>query len=875
MDEKREENLSSQALNANDSAESRYICKTCGIQFAKKFNRDRHVAKTHNNIVQVYDCTFCGAIFNSVLKLQIHRERHNPSTGFEEKKSAFKNKCVRYRKTYDKKMLTFENAFNDDRSDMNKLLTFEVAGRKFMKVGIIYHVEFAKLDMHQAEEEKNIPQLDGADDTETSESEEENNLSETEIEAEPQPSTSANSAQDMSETVYEVCLRAPSATVTQATNLHHMIQNSGLHIQNRIDDWVENGSGWRLNAILCVDVEIGNCSPLNGSCNLISIKFLKSLSKTSRSKEMQQCFLQACAFHFTKKCKGIDLFIKKYFITKIKTPVRVNDIPKFERDNKHLNLKINVIYLEGKNLYPILFSKNIRAKHHITLLLYKTKVEGHIVNHYAYVSDVSKLLRKTYQEVGQKRYYKRTINCLNCFTSFTDSQGGKLKLKQHFKLCCKNAPQAVKIPKEGEKIEFRNYVNKFQSYFVGFFDFESCHRKLIYECQTCKIDKEKSNETKCTHKTLTKAIQEPITCSYLIMDKYEKVIFQDTFTDKDCVKRFLEKLIEIEPLLQTTLNQNEAMCMSENEKKQFKNSTHCHICEMLLNEDSVRDHCHITGQYLGAAHSLCNLRRKEQKMIPMFCHNLTGYDGHFLMQKIGDIKGIKTLTALPYNTEKMRTITMNSYQMKDSLSFLNASLNELMNNLLLKKEYTFPIIDQLGLYRPNEIHKKNLILRKGVYPYEYVTSINKLRNTLKIPAKRHFFSSLTNSDISDKDYEHSKKVFKTFGCKNMISYTELYCAIDVGILASVVSQFRKLVQDNFNLDCCHYISTPQLSFDCMLKMTKVKIDLLNEVDQILFIEQNIRGGVSYINQRHCIEEKTPGYNLEMQFIDGSYRKLFV
>ena len=243
------------------------------------------------------------------------------------------------------------------------------------------------------------------------------------------------------------------------------------------------------------------------------------------------------------------------------------------------------------------------------------------------------------------------------------------------------------------------------------------------------------------------------------------------------------------------------------------------------------------------------------------------------MQHLGEIEGIKKLTALPYNSEKFRTIEINSFHLKDSLSFLNASLNELMSNLLRNKSHTFPIIDQLGLYEPDEEEKKRLLLRKGIYPYEYVTSIRKLTKTRRIPNKKHFFSTLTNSNVSDADYEHSKKVFRAFECENLLVYTELYCAMDVGILAEVFTQFRKVVQHNFALDCCHFISTPQLSFACMLWLTKVEIELLHDVDQILFIEQNIRGGVSYINQRHCVEEQTPEYSVEMKFIDGTYKLL--
>lgn len=334
------------------------------------------------------------------------------------------------------------------------------------------------------------------------------------------------------------------------------------------------------------------------------------------------------------------------------------------------------------------------------------------------------------------------------------------------------------------------------------------------------------------------------------------------------MERFLSELVAIEGDLLAVLNRNEDINMCADDEELFQESEMCHICEEELLQDRVRDHCHITGEYLGAAHALCNFARVERKHIPLFCHNLTGYDGHFLMQHLGEVEGIKKLGALPYNTEKFRTIEINSFHLKDSLSFLNAPLGELMSNLVKNKNHTFPILDQLGLYEANETVKKEMLLRKGIYPYEYVTSIKKLRKTHKIPAKKHFYSTLTNSNVSDEDYKHAKKVFKTFKCKNMVEYTELYCATDVGILAEVVTEFRVLIRLNFKLDCCHYISTPQLAFDCMLKQTKVEIELLTDADQIMFIEQNIRGGVSFINTRHCVATKTTGSETQIAFIDG-------
>lgn len=617
-----------------------YVCATCGAKFARRYNRDRHVQLTHNNIVQVYDCSFCGAFFNTLVKLREHRDSHKPTTGFEEKSSAFRKKCVIFRKTYGEKMLTLENAFNDDEADMKKLIEYEVGVRRSMKLGIIYHIEFMRIQpqMGGAAEEQPPPPPASENETllagEEGEEEEEEEEAEEEEEEEEEGGDGERDdeeereislAGNVNEEVYEICLRAPSAVVTAATNVRQAMRAARQYIQTRVEDFIENGSGWRVSSVVAADVEIGNCSALNGACNLVSITYLKSLQSTRRSKDMQKCFLFACAYHFTKSdnSKIINKFINKHFVVNIASPVMVKDVSRFERDNSHLGIKINVIYLEDKQLFPLIYSKKADATNHITLLLHKTEAAGKVVNHYSYVRDHNKMLRKNYVKNDQYSYGK-TLSCLNCFAKFVDSHNGADNLRRHYEHCSKNKPQAVKVPEEGDVIQFTHHNNKFESYFIGFFDFESKHVRQKYECNKCLKVREE-DDTVCTHQTLVKAVQEPITYSYLILDRNEKIVFQNTYTGLDCVQKFLAELISIEPELLAVLNRNELLNMGVGDERRFKTAVQCHICETDLDNDRVRDHCHITGNYLGAAHTLCNLERVEEKSIPMFCHNLTSY----------------------------------------------------------------------------------------------------------------------------------------------------------------------------------------------------------------------------------------------------------
>jgi hypothetical protein len=105
----------------------------------------------------------------------------------------------------------------------------------------------------------------------------------------------------------------------------------------------------------------------------------------------------------------------------------------------------------------------------------------------------------------------------------------------------------------------------------------------------------REGDKECPHQTLVKGVQEPITYSYLILDKNERIVFKNTYTGLDCVQKFLEELIRIEPHLLAVLNRNELINMSYGDEQAFRAATQCHICESALNGDAVRDHSHITG----------------------------------------------------------------------------------------------------------------------------------------------------------------------------------------------------------------------------------------------------------------------------------------
>ena len=119
----------------------------------------------------------------------------------------------------------------------------------------------------------------------------------------------------------------------------------------------------------------------------------------------------------------------------------------------------------------------------------------------------------------------------------------------------------------------------------------------------------------------------------------------------------------------------------------------------------------------------------------------------------------------------------------------------------------------------------NLLLRKGVYPYEYMDSWEKFNDT-SLPDKEHF----NKEDVTNEDYAHAQKVWNTFKIKNMGEYHDLYVQSDASLLADVFENFRDKCIEKQELDHVHFLSVPGLTWQTCLKKTDVKLELLTDND---------------------------------------------
>ena len=151
----------------------------------------------------------------------------------------------------------------------------------------------------------------------------------------------------------------------------------------------------------------------------------------------------------------------------------------------------------------------------------------------------------------------------------------------------------------------------------------------------------------------------------------------------------------------------------------------------------------------------------------------------------------------------------------DSFKFMASSLDKLAS-YLEKLNTLEQLFKEDGLCD----EQISLLKRKGVFPYDYVSSFDKLKEQ-NLPAKDDFFSSLYNAHISDADYEHAQNVWQSFNIQDLGQYSDLYLKTDVILLAEVFENFRNNCLEAYELDPAHYYTTPGLSWDAMLKYTQV------------------------------------------------------
>ena len=178
-------------------------------------------------------------------------------------------------------------------------------------------------------------------------------------------------------------------------------------------------------------------------------------------------------------------------------------------------------------------------------------------------------------------------------------------------------------------LKFENYHRREKVPFIVYADFE-CFIKPIQSCS--QDDKESYTNKYQKH--------EPSSFCYYIKCFDDEVYPPklESYTGENAVQKFV-KMLE-EDIREITCIPDKEMIFRDEHMKDFNEATTCWICNEELNDDDnnnykVRDHCHFTGRYRGAAHNKCNLDHRKPNFTPMVFHNLSGYDSHLFIKNLG------------------------------------------------------------------------------------------------------------------------------------------------------------------------------------------------------------------------------------------------
>ena len=644
---------------------------------------------------------------------------------------------------------------------------------------------------------------------------------------------------------YEAFFSTSNYKNLKSTNIEKLLKKGFGKILKDVEEFNLNSSYWVFKEVLRLEVHTVEYNPIKGSSYIDLPQWIKNKQAIINIKNRDdKCFIWSILRYLYPKEKDAQYLkdLRKYEFslnTKGLTfPLKLKDITKFEKLNPEIS-GINVFSNDGMTIYPLRMAER-DCKNTIDLFLHEEDGDSH----YSLIKNFHRLIKS---QLTKSKDGKIFI-CKRCFTHFTKEE----LLEKHIKYCSNNQTVAVKMPELNTYLHFKNYYKQLPIPFVVYGDFE-CFTKTMNSCTPNPKESYNYNYQKHEPSGFCFYVKSIVPGIHI-----KPIIYTKNSEDEEIAKIFVEKIAEV-----TKSIYNDFYCrpkplrLTSEEQKLFEQAKTCHICSCELKNDKVRDHCHFTGKYRGAAHNKCNLMCKKPRVLPVIFHNLQGYDAHLFIKQLAKLEG--KLDCIPSTEEKYisfsKTIKVGEYKhisgkilpinfeikFLDSFKFLQTSLANLVSNL-----------SSDDFNNTKHVFKSNtsLLTRKGVFPYDYVSSIDKLSET-QLPPKDEFYSKLNDEDISDEDYQHAIKVWNKFGCKTIKDYHDLYLKSDVLLLADVFEKFRSTCLKHYKLDPAHYYTSPGLAWDACLKITGQHLELLSDYDMLMMFERGIRGGITHISKRYA------------------------
>ena len=588
----------------------------------------------------------------------------------------------------------------------------------------------------------------------------------------------------------------------------------------KIDDEQLKGSGFQFQEIEEVILEIYKVRDIQASSYTeFPGKYKDSKSIINIKNNDQYCFLW-CILAYLYPVEDHKDRISKYDMYKhtlnikgLEFPMKVKDIPKFERLNK-LNIRghgINVFELTGNVLTLIYINENYKQPQ-IDLLLYE--------NHYC-------LITKLHCLINKDSHMKHV--CRRCFTAFYSND----VLNNHIERCINQQPTKITF-------SWKNHLK-----------FEDHHMKIPLPIRVY-ADFECINQPQNIPNVLFK--QFPIAVGYYLISPFESKYY--SYFGSDCTKWFIKEMLKLEQEANKYFKTNLELQITAQEEESFKLAEECWLCENPLDDTKVRDHDHLTGKYRGAAHNICNINCKQRSsnFVPIFFHNFSGYDCHLIFQELliqVFEKGYEP-KIIPKSMENYVSIQVACLRLLDSYRFLSSSLDKLVESL-----DSFPIMDENGFI--DKLFKKKL-----AYPYEYL-NLDNFQEPLNL-TKEDYWSTLTQSYPSDDDIKRTQELIDKNKIENGRELTMLYLKMDVLQLTDAFENFVESSTRDYKINPLYSYSLPGYTWKAGLKLTNIKLDFIKDKNLLLLLENNIRGGISSVmGNRHVQSDD----NEQILYIDAN------
>ena len=682
-------------------------------------------------------------------------------------------------------------------------------------------------------------------------------------------------------------------------NVKDILHSSALDIKNRFDDFVNKGSGWSVESFKYYDLHITQVNDLRGGCSKSIINpfnFLTSrksgLINITNSDDKCLLYCIACAFTSVKTKLSYDQRSNPDHYHEFARTIKTSGCGKHIEFPIKLTSITDLEVVNRQGVYPISFRINVFREnpinHKLHLIRKSTFENGRIVNvllvefqqgendylHYILIDRPTFFKKRYVNPLCGSVSSANTIFCDSCFEHFRSAT----VLEKHKNICGTHTHVKV-FPKEDETLHFKNHEFNYKRIFTGYADFESILEDTLsnnlLQCPQYANTIDSIDSYECEHSfTINTKKHRAISVAFVVIDRYGKMVHDFHYTGDDVMIQFIKNVLRCEDILVNTTKFNQYMMFTKEDKTNFDQTSVCYVCknrqgtkdysEKKFTDDDpkVRDHDHLTGKYLGAAHRSCNLnKRREKPFLSIFLHNFSGYDSHLILPFLTKSKlpEIENISIIPKSGEKFMAIKINRrITFLDSMNFLSGSLDSLFNSI--KNSCQFNIIKQSSLMcKINEKTKKTqktnieerikYLTQKGSFPYEWAKSVDDY-SLPSLVARKEFYNSITQSHISKEKYCLAVQMWDEFEMKCMKDYMEVYCMCDTLLLAEVFETFRSESMFNFEIDPCHFISLPGFAFQAFLKITEVNLDYITDPQLFEMLSQNLRGGHSFSSQRY-------------------------